>query len=145
MTVHKDHREEFLKKFKNYSLDDNNYGKMLFSINDIEDAIKKLKKGKAAGEDNVSVEHVIFAHPCLIASLKILFNLMFTYGFVPDDFGMGIMIPLLKNANSDVGKVDNYRGITLSCVFSKIFKYAILAKFNHLFIMDSLQFGFKKV
>ena len=105
--------------------------------------MSKLKRGKAAGFDNVSVEHLIFAHPCLVVSLKFLFNLMIVNGFVPDDFGKGILILLLKDSNSDASLCENYRGITLSCVISKVFEYALLEKFYYLFQTDDLQFGFK--
>jgi len=33
---------------------------------DIEAAIKNLKKNKAAGADHIVAEHVIYSHPCLI-------------------------------------------------------------------------------
>ena len=39
---------------------------------------------------------------------------------VPDDFGRGIVIPLLKNADGNKFVSDNYRGITLSPVISKV-------------------------
>ena len=42
------------------------------------------------------------AHPCLIMSGKILINLIIKYGFVPNDFGEGTLVPLLKGSNVDV-------------------------------------------
>src|SRR2546425_176287 len=140
-SVHNAYKEEFLNNFKNYSIyeDHNN----LFNIENVEKAILKLKKGKAAGQDNVAVEHLIYAHPCLIACIKLLFNLMIMYGFVPDEFGKGLLIPLLKDRNGDASQCDNYRGITLSCIISKVFEYALLEKYSSFFKTDSLQFGFK--
>src|SRR2546425_2812453 len=49
-----------------------------------------------------------------------------------------------QNTKGDATHCDNYRGITLSCVISKVFEYAILGKYSHLFRTDSLQFGFQK-
>jgi len=72
--VHDKHKNDFHNLFKNYHcpIDQND----LFSITDIEIALSKLKKGKAVGTDGVSVEHLVHAHPCLIMSVKILFNLI---------------------------------------------------------------------
>jgi len=141
VAIHREHKIEFWEKFKMQYAHENEL--ILFSVCDIEHSISKLKRGKSAGQDNVTAEHLIFAHPCLCAALKLLFNLMLKYGFVPDDFGKGILIPLLKGSGVDASLVENYRGITISCMVSKIFEYAILAKFNHLFETDSLQFGFR--
>src|SRR5437867_12844770 len=69
---------------------------------------------------------------------------MSKYGTVPDDFGNGLLIPILKSSNIDASRAENYRGITLSCVVSKLFEYAILVKYSPLFGTDSLQFGFRK-
>ena len=42
------------------------------------------------------------------------------YGMVPDAFGRGIIIPLVKNLDGDKTASDNYRSITLSPVISKL-------------------------
>ena len=34
-------------------------------------------------------------------------------GVVPDDFGAGICIPLLKDKSGDINDINNNRGITL--------------------------------
>ena len=81
-----------------------------------------MKKGKAVGVDMVSSEHLIYAHPCLVVSLKMLFNLMFFYGYVPTEFGKVTLIPLLKDSSADASVCENYRGISLSCAISKVFE-----------------------
>ena len=73
-----------------------------------------------------------------------LFNLMMVYGFVPDGFGKGILIPLLKDNNADQSLCENYRCVTLSSIISKVFEYAVLEKYSSFFLVDDLQFGFKK-
>jgi len=35
--------------------------------------------------------------------------MIYLHGFVPDDFGKGITIPVLKDKLGDVSSVDNYR------------------------------------
>ena len=114
-----------------------------FNIEDVESARDKLKEGKTAGKDNISVEHLLYAHPCFLSCIKLLFNIMLKWGYVPDDFGDGILIPLLKDKNGDAGNFDDYRGITVSCAISKLFEYAVIVKYSALFVTDNLQFGFK--
>ena len=51
---------------------------------------------------------------------------MAVHGFVPDDFGKGIIIPVVKDKAADVNSLNNYRGITLIPVVSKLFEQIIL-------------------
>ena len=73
-----------------------------------------------------------------------LFNIMSVHGFVPDSFGVGTIVPIIKNRLSDVTDSSNYRGITLSPLISKLFEHCILDKYNSYMASSDLQFGFKK-
>jgi len=42
----------------------------------------------------------------------LLFNMMAIHGFVPDDFGTGVMVPIAKDTAGDITDVGSYRGIT---------------------------------
>jgi len=64
-----------------------------------------LKMGKAAGIDCLMAEHIKYAHPILIVLLVTLINILLTRSLVPDGFGQGIVIPLLKNP--DLGRTDS--------------------------------------
>jgi len=75
--------------------------------------------------------------------LTILFNIMLAYGRVPDAFGKGIIIPLVKNTDGDRTVSDNYRSITLSPVISKLFESLLMELFSDYLCTDKLQFGFK--
>ena len=55
---------------------------------------------------------------------------MVHHGFVPDSFGNGGIIPLVKDKQGDLRNIDNYRGITLS-PFSKLFEHRILDKYDY--------------
>jgi len=48
-------------------------------------------------------------------------------GYVPTSFGIGVTIPLLKDKISNVSDVENYHGITLSLVISRLFEMVLLA------------------
>jgi hypothetical protein len=114
------------------------------SIEDIEIAVRNLRKGKAAGVDCIVAEHIINSHPCLIVHLKLLFNMMLLHGYVPSSFGTGIIVPLIKDKSGDLSSVENYRPITLSPVISKIFESVLLIKYDTFLDVNDRQFGFRK-
>jgi len=116
----------------------------VFDIPDIEAAIGSLKFGKAPGFDDIVKEHISYSHPSIVVHLKFLFNILIKHCYVPDSFGFGVIIPLVKNKAGDVTDVNNYRGITLSPIVSKLFEYCILHKYSCLAVTNELQFGFKK-
>ena len=62
---------------------------------------------------------------------------------VPDAFGRGIIIPLVKNLDGDKTVSDNYRSITLSRVISKLFELVLMELFGDQLCTYKLQFGFK--
>ena len=68
----------------------------------------------------------------------LLFNMMATHCFVPDDFGTGVMVPIVKDSVGDV--VNNYRGVTLSPTISKLFEYCVTEKFHELTVNSSVWF-----
>jgi len=69
--------------------------------------------------------------------------MIYTHGFVPDDFGKGVAIPDPKNRLGNVNNDDNYRPITISPTVSKLFEYCVLEKFQGLLLSSDLQFNFK--
>ena len=42
--------------------------------------------------------------------LSLLFKGMARHKIVPDSFGVGVIIPLLKDKEGDCNSIDNYRG-----------------------------------
>ena len=106
--------------------------------------MRKLKLGKASGPDGLSAEHIVKAHPVIIIHLCLLYRSMIKHCIVPDDFGKGIIVPLIKDNLGNPNDVNNYRGIILIPVISKLFEIILVelcAPFLH---TDNLQFGFKK-
>jgi len=69
--------------------------------------------------------------------------MLYKHSMVPDDFGKGIVIYLLKNVDGNRFTTDNHRGITLSPVISKLFESVLLSQFKDQWTSDQLQFGFK--
>ena len=88
--------------------------------------MRKLKLGKASGPDELSAEHLVNAHPLLIIHLGLLFRDMAVHGYVPNDFGKGVIVPIIKDKLGNVNDTGNYRGITLIPVISKLFESVLL-------------------
>ena len=112
----------------------------------VERIIVDLKRGKAAGLDSLTAEHLQNCHALLPCVLSKLFNLMVAYGYVPNDFGRSYTVPLQKGDKvcSKSLKVDDFRGISISPVISKVFEHCILNRYGGFFSTADNQFGFKK-
>jgi Reverse transcriptase (RNA-dependent DNA polymerase) len=118
---------------------------VFFTVEGVDNVIRsKLKMGKAAGLDGIHPEHVVYAHPAIVLHLCNLFNLILIHGYVPDGFGKGVIIPLIKDKGGDLLNSDNYRGITISPIISKIFELCVLDKIECNLLTCDQQFGFKK-
>ena len=155
---------EFANHFQNLSkplqkskfhdfIDESNYnlnGKLESSnycidIETVDRLVKSSKTGKAAGLDGLTAEHLQFAHPICILILCKLFNLMLKFSYVPNAFGIGVLVPISKKINySSIYNTDYFRGITLSPIISKIFEHCLLQLFGSFLLSDERQFGFKK-
>ena len=62
----------------------------------------------------------------------------------PNEFGRGIIVPLVKDKRGDLFRSGNYRRITVSPVVSKIFELCLLDRFSNFLSSSDLQLGFKK-
>jgi len=82
-------------------------------IEEVKNAIKKLKVKKAAGADGIPMKAWKFAGTDVINELTDLINAVWMQGVLPNDWKMGIILPLYKRGEKD--DVTNYRGISLLC------------------------------
>jgi len=100
---------------------------------------------EAVGLDGLMAEHLVFSHPIVcVLLLSLLFRFIVVHRFVPDDFGAGLVIPLLNSENLDSTVSDNYRAITISPCVSKVFEMCLIDCFQYWLVVDELQFGFRK-
>ncbi|CAC5365861.1 unnamed protein product [Mytilus coruscus] len=101
------------------SEDDVNINKEPPTIEEVRNAIKSLKTGKAPGIDSI---HAKMLKADLDASSKVLYNLFLVIwkeGDIPSDWSKDLIVKLPKNGN--LRNFDNLRGITLLSVPSKVF------------------------
>jgi hypothetical protein len=116
------------------------------TVNEIINAVKSLKRGKACGNDFLLNEYFIESIDILSSHLCDIFNCILDSGHFPDSWTEGVIIPLHKKG--DQNNVNNYRGITLVSCFSKMFTSIINKRITNYCeencILSDAQFGFRK-
>ena len=119
----------------------------LFDAELVECVIAKMKRGKAADLGGICMEHLLFSHAVLPCILAKLFNLMIAHSHVPASFGMSYTVPVLKagcNIYRKTLTAEDFRGISISPVLSKVFEHCVLERYGDFFVTSNHQFGFKK-
>ena len=82
------------------------------SLSNTIDALGSMNSGKCADENGVMAEHFHNAPLNFLIRITALFNCMLKHAFVPKQFGLGFMIPILKDQHGNHADLSNYRGIT---------------------------------
>ena len=100
------------------------------STENVIDAILSLKKGKCCDDSLISAEHFFYAPLPLMTRLKDLFNVMLMHGHVPKQFQRGTIVPIVKDHQGDKSDLNNYRGITIAPIISKIFEHVLRILFH---------------
>ena len=85
---------------------------------EVERALRRAKRGKAAGHDGLSADLLKDAAPALLDMYVHLFNLMLA-GDIPDALSMGLITAVHKT--SDKCDMANYRSITVTLPLKKVF------------------------
>ena len=107
----------------------------------IEHVVNNLKYGKAAGLDNLTAEHLQHCHPLLPGVLAKLFNYFIRQGYVPEQFGKSYTVPLRKvNSTANHVTVDDFRGISISSVLSKVFEHCVISRYGKFLETNDNQF-----
>ena len=116
------------------------------SVDETRRAIKKLKNGKSAGEDNVMNEVLKTAQPYLELPITKLMNLILESEKYPSSWCRNILVTLYKGGGND--DPDNYRGISIgSCLaklYSTILYHKILEVNDNVGLINNKQIGFLK-
>ncbi|BHF83403.1 hypothetical protein SprV_0902654500 [Sparganum proliferum] len=92
------------------------------------DVIRKLRNNKTPGEDGIPAEIYKSCVDTLAPSLHEVIEQTWRDKVVPDDWGLGILVPILKKG--DKTRCENYRGISLIDVAVKISTIVLLKGFQ---------------
>ena len=91
-----------------------------YTVNEIQNEIAALKKGKASGLFCIPIIILKTLSTVICKPLEILFNASFSLGLVPQNFKLANVIPVHKKGRHS--SPHNYRPISLLSVFNKILK-----------------------
>jgi exonuclease III len=117
----------------------------IVSVELISKLLSSMKNGRAAGLDQLTSEHLKYCHPIIIVILSKLFNCFIATQHLPDSFGASYIVPIPKcDGRKKSLHVDDFRGISISPVISKLFELCVLDLYDDYFDTSDYQFGFKK-
>ena len=116
----------------------------IVNVNDVENAINKLKPGKSDGFDGITSDYLINASLLCFVYLSYLFTTMLYYFFTPKSLCNSTMIPIPKVSNKDTSYIKLYRGIALSSLLSTVLNSCIISLNSVVLRSDDLQFAYKR-
>jgi len=100
----------------------------MFDVELVETVFQQMRRGNAAGLDELTIEHLVNSHPVLVAIISNFLNLIISAAYVPYGFRLSYTVPLPKEEQSNKGNsVDSYRAISINPVISKIFEHCLLS------------------
>jgi Reverse transcriptase (RNA-dependent DNA polymerase)/Endonuclease-reverse transcriptase len=114
--------------------------------NDVLNAIKGLKANAASGPDDIPAAFIKQLACFFVKPLKFLFRSFLSGGYCPPDWKIAHVVPIPKKNFTNIPS--NFRPISLTSVFSKIFEKIVHQKISEhackYKIIPSSQFGFLK-
>ena len=96
------------------------------SLHEVKDAISKLKNNKAPGEDGICAEMLKAEEEATPKVLQHILQDIWEKESVPESWRKGIIVKLPKKG--DLGDCNNWRGITLLPLTSKVYSRIILQR-----------------
>nr|XP_047127737.1 uncharacterized protein LOC124808603 [Hydra vulgaris] len=118
---------------------------LIITSADIINCISQLNSNKSPDSYGLSAEHLKNSHNNnLLLWLAKFYNSILSNGKVPNDLSTSTIIPLVKSYKKSLNNPDNYRGISILPIFTKLLEYLILQICPSITDSHSHQFGFKK-
>jgi len=109
---------------------------------EVKEALRKMKSGKAVGSDSIPVEVWKSLGKDGIAWLTDFFNVIFKTVRMPQEWRHSTIIPLYKN-KGDAQNCNNYRGIKLLSHTIKLWERVIKGRLRTTIEISENQFGFR--
>ena len=98
-----------------------------FTLQEIQNAIKRLQNNKSAGPDNIYAEQLKYAPDYIHAQLQNILNDIAATGTYPDEIKHGLLVPLQKPGKPK-GPPENLRPIILLSMLRKILAICLLKR-----------------
>ena len=112
--------------------------------------LKNLVTDQAAGPaaDGIRPKELKTAAAQISDSLSAFFNESLASGQLPEKFKSGLLLPIFKSGKTDSQKAENPRGISLTCILSKVLESIVHSQLcDHLQSSGTLsdcQYGFRR-
>ena len=117
-----------------------------FEQSEIQLALTCLKSKKSPGVDDICSEMLSCSSGLILPYLTKLFNEIFSTGIYPFRWSESIVVPIYKRGN--MHEVNNYRGISLTSILSKVFVHVLKSRLTDWAddnkIISEEQAGFRK-
>ncbi|KAG0720925.1 LINE-1 retrotransposable element ORF2 protein [Chionoecetes opilio] len=97
------------------------------ALDEVREAVAKLRGGKAAGVCNISAELLKAGGEAMIRGLHAVLAAVWQSGTIPPDWKRGLVVPIWKG-KGDRQDCNNYRGITLLSVPGKVLAHLLLTR-----------------
>jgi len=116
-----------------------------FVMSELDKALSKIRLGRSPGSDLLSADLIKWSSPFFKLHLLRLFNDCFLGGTAPDTWDESIVIALLKSAQKSPSDTSNYRPISLTQTFYKIYTRMLHARLESALNsrLRPHQFGFR--
>ena len=111
------------------------------SREEVKNALRKMKKGKAIGPDELPVEVWKCMGKMRIKFLTRLFNRLLMVERMPEEWRRSVLIPIYKN-KGDAQCCGNYRGIKLMSQIMKVWERIIETRLRDRVEISKQQYGF---
>ena len=111
------------------------------SREEVKNALRRMKKGKAVGPDELPVEVWKCMGEMGIEFLTRLFNILLMGERMPEEWRRSVLIPIYKNKR-DTQCCGNYRGIKLMSYTMKVWERIIEARLRDRVEISKQQYGF---
>ena len=125
-TTNYDYVTERVAELKHQTVSDDDI--VPVTLQELDDAVCQLSKGKACGDDEIYNEHIHFSGRNFRKLLVDLYNAMLLKSYIPISMKVGIIIPLYKGGTKRKDNPDNYRAITLTSCVLKLFERLLLSR-----------------
>ena len=106
-------------------------------------AVGHLKLNKAAECDGIQPEHIKYGGFTLSLYLSVAFTMFLRHSYVPRQFLTSYIVPIVKDRRGDTADTNNYLGISISSVVSKVLESVLMERLSSVVRTADQQFGFK--
>ncbi|KAK3544010.1 hypothetical protein QTP70_033140, partial [Hemibagrus guttatus] len=108
---------------------------------EVRKALKKMKRGKAVGPDDITVEVWKYLGKAAVEFLTSLFNRVLESEKMPEEWRRSVLVLIFKN-KGDVQSCSNYRGIKLMSHPMKLWERVVEARLRKVVEICEQQYGF---